>query len=141
MLPSEEVTINKLSKLQREFLIAHFEQGRDGFKPFKEEKIENQTRESLVARGIVRYDPPKKGMLGCPRGTVLTDPLGRQAASMVLGWYADSLIEVLAQRQNREVLNTDRQVALLKVLAEQALHWRTEILPTWDRGIEPEEVK
>jgi hypothetical protein len=121
MLPSQQAMVNKLSKLQREFLIEHH----NGMRPFRNSPIENTTRGSLIARKLITYHPPLRTLIGKPEGTVLTDPLGREAICMVLGAYADALVAVMHNRNAlRALFNPDRQLALLKTLTECSAHWR-----------------
>jgi hypothetical protein len=116
MLPSQQYAVAKLTKLQRDFLIDHV----DGFKPFHNERSENATRESLIARKLIRWEPEPIGSLGMPKGTVITDPLGREARAMILGWYADALIGAIAAR----VMDEDKERMLLRVLMDSARCWR-----------------
>ena len=123
MLPSERSTVDKLSKLQREFLLGH---DADGFRPFFNDKQENDTRASLLARKLVRYEPPVKNKLGCPAGTILTDPLGRQARAVILGDYADALVMAMKAEASRLPPDELKQRALYLALTDCAAHWRRE---------------
>lgn len=114
MQPSFEDMIRKLSKLQRDFLVDHV----DGLRPFVDQPIENQTRESLVARKLVRYEPLARSQLGAPNGTMLTDA-GREALCWLLGQYADALMRGIAAR----CLDQRSEAELLRVLTESATHW------------------
>ena len=114
MLPSEAVTIGKLSKLQREFLESHI----DGMRPFRNDPQENSTRRSLIARGLIRYEPKARTLLGKPDGTVLTDPFGRQALAMILAWHIEYLIRYAEKRYAFGYLDIDKRDTLFKALAE-----------------------
>lgn len=121
MLPSQATMIAKLSKLQRDFLISHV----DGLRPFRNEPTETRTRESLIEKELIEYDPKARSRLGIPQGTTLTDPLGRETVCMVLGWYADAL-----ERSNRAMnhalamaTNDDQQAACFKAMRDSAAYW------------------
>ena len=117
MLPSQQIMVAKLSKLQREFLIAHV----NGLHPFTASPLETATRNSLVDRRLIEYVPERRSRLGCPDGTILTD-LGHEALGMILGWCSDALVLAIRCRQ----LSWDRQAALREALAECAAYWRME---------------
>ncbi len=120
-MPTLENTVQRLSHHQRAFLVSHC--GYDGFRPFHDEPIENKTRQSLIIRGLVRYEPRMPSRIGKPQGTVLTDPDGRDAACMVLGEMADQLSHAIDYEQP---IDKDRQQLLHDALAECARHWRNE---------------
>jgi hypothetical protein len=119
MLPSLRSTIERLSKLQREFLIDHV----DGIRPFADAPVENATRGALLARKFICYEPPQRNRLGRPVGTVLTDT-GREALSFILGDMADNLTRALLA--NERCLDENRECALFHVLTETAKHWRLQ---------------
>lgn len=115
MLPSQRDSVNRLSKLQREFLIDHV----DGLRPFADQPVENATRAALLWRKLIRYEPPRTNRLGRPNGTVLTDD-GREALGFILGCYADSLTRAIKAHQ----LGEQREALLLRALHESAHHSR-----------------
>ncbi len=114
LAPSLALMIAKLSKLQREFLIDHV----DGVRPFIDQQIENMTRESMIARGLVRYHPQSRSHLGRPDGTALTND-GREALCTILGQYADALCRAVTARR----LTEHTEANLLRILTETATHW------------------
>jgi len=132
MLLSLEYVIKKLTKLQREFLIDHV----DGMRPFIDQPVDNQVRESLITRHMIRYEPDIRSRLGRPDGTVLTDD-GRSALGYVLGDYADALIRALEARQ--EFNNITREKELVVVLREAAAMWRE--YESYQRSLTPPREK
>lgn len=107
LLPSVRHMIFGLSQMQREFLIDHVE----GLCPFtSSDPMINRTRESLLKRKLIRYEPPVRNRLGRPDGTVLTDA-GRKAMCVILGQYADDLVRAL--EKDTEVIE-DRLLEALK---------------------------
>ena len=121
MLPSQQKMVIKLSKLQRDFLVSHV----DGMRPFRNEPTETRTRESLIDDELIEYDPRQRSRLGIPQGTTLTDPLGREAVCMVLGWYADELNRAMMAMNNAlaAAKNDDQQTALFKAMRDSAKYW------------------
>ncbi len=122
MLPSQEKMVTKLSKLQREFLIAHV----DGLiRPFKDEPTETRTREALIEKELIEYDPKARSVLGIPQGTIRTDPLGREAICMLLSWEIEDVIHAMMAMNNALALATtdDSQAALFKCMRESAKYW------------------
>lgn len=122
MLPSEQTIVERLSKLQRDLLIEHV---RQDMRPFTTAQPESSTRASLILRGLIRYEPDDRSMLGVPEGTVLTER-GRAAVCVVLGWYMDALVAAAERRGNS--FKHDRQAALFNLLAESVPYWRREAL-------------
>lgn len=114
--PSFLDMIWKLSKLQRDFLVDHV----DTIKPFCDNPIENMTRESLIVRKLVRYEPETRSRLGVPTGTVLTTE-GRIALCTILGQYAEALMRAATARNIDHITESE----LLRVLTETATHWNS----------------
>ncbi len=121
MLPSQQTMVIRLSKLQRDFLISHI----DGLRPFKDEPTETRTREALIEKELIEYDPKARSLLGIPQGTVRTDPLGREAICMILGWYADALVHSMLAMNNALAAaeTNDQQTALFKAMRDSARYW------------------
>jgi hypothetical protein len=121
MLPSQEKMVIKLSKLQRDFLILHV----DGLlRPFSDEPTETRTREALIEKELIEYDPKARSRLGIPQGTVRTDPLGREAICMVLSWEIEDVIhEMMAMNNALALATTDEQAALFKAMRDSAKYW------------------
>ncbi len=127
MLPSQQSMVEKLSKLQRDFLIDHH----NGLRPFSQTSTEVRTCESLIERELIRYEPEpppgKERSLGKPDGTMLTDPFGREAFGLVISWYIEELVRINEKREAlRALFNEDQQLALRYVLMESAQHWRKD---------------
>jgi hypothetical protein len=118
MRPSLGMIVNKLSKLQRDYLVDHI----DVMRPFLNEPLENATRKSMIERGLIRYEPPTHSLLGVPHGTVFTDD-GREAVCEVLEQCAQALIRGLRSRDER-LINSHLEDELRGALAECSAEWR-----------------
>ncbi len=122
MLPSQQRMVVKLSKLQRDFLLLHV----DGLlRPFNNEPTETRTREALIEKELIEYDPKARSRLGIPQGTVRTDPLGREAICMVLSWEIEHVIHEMMAMNNALAAATtdDQQTALFKAMRDSARYW------------------
>jgi hypothetical protein len=110
--------VNKLSKLQREYLIEHC----CGLHPFVNEPLENATRRSLIERELIEYEPPIRSKLGIPQGTVLTDD-GKEAVCAVLDQCAEALIRGLRSREEN-LISSHTENELRLALSECSEEWR-----------------
>jgi hypothetical protein len=125
MTPSLERCVSRLSKLQREYLVEHA----CGMHPFHNEPHENATRRSLVERGLIKYEPPTRSLLGIPHGTLLT-PDGREVVCSVLAQYADALMLSLKWRDETLIsrhLENQLRIALQECSAEWRKHELREL--------------
>jgi hypothetical protein len=111
MRPSLLAMTVKLSKLQRDLLIEHV----DGLHPFIDQPLENATRESLILRELICYEPATHSILGIPNGTRLTDPDGREALCFILECYWTGLLRWQRARDEK-LFNPDMEIQLQQAL-------------------------